>query len=63
MQETSEGGEQNVSVAKGFTILTNEKKQGSSKNFRRFNSGGSVNATTRNSRGITIGYYSYYSLH
>ncbi len=36
MQETSESGEQNVSVAKGFIILKTEKKQGSSKNFRSF---------------------------
>jgi hypothetical protein len=53
MQETSEYGEQNVSVAKmGFTILRTEKKQGSSKNVRSFNSDGSVNATTRNSMGM-----------
>jgi hypothetical protein len=38
MQETSESGEQNVSVAKiSFTILRTEKKQGGSKNFRSFN--------------------------
>ncbi len=53
MQETSESGAQNVTVAMmGFTILRNEKKQGSSKNFRSFNSEGSVNAATRNSRGM-----------